>query len=123
MREKEGEHKCAIHLHCFCCWNLQLSWSFGSGEGTFAGIVAIAVKMAGQRAECREFLNFCHFHASTFCVICLWRREETGGWCLALFECGQQGLFVVVDCSCWRKRKCSAACSDVAKQKGKIVDD
>ena len=61
---------------------------------------AIAMKNAGQRAECREFTHFCRFNASTFCVICLWRREEIVVWCLALVEGGLQGLFVGVDCSC-----------------------
>ena len=69
-----------------CCWDLQLCWSVGSGEETFAGIAAFVVENAGLRAECREILHFCRFHASTFCVICLWRREKFVGWCLASFS-------------------------------------
>ena len=66
-----------------CCWSLQLGWSVGSDKETFAGIVAIAAGNAGQRVECREFLHFCHFHASTSCVFgqqeledFLWRLTE-----------------------------------------------
>ena len=99
----EKEKACTIEL-CICvvccCWDLQLRWSVDVGEGTFAGIVAIAAGKAGLWAECRESLHFWHFHASTFCVICLWRREEIVVWCLALVECGLQGFFVGVDCSC-----------------------
>ena len=54
--EWEKERACTIEL-CICvgccCWNLQLSWSVGSGKGTLAGIVAIAAGIAGQRAGCR----------------------------------------------------------------------
>ena len=92
-RDGEGGHKCAIHLCDCCCWDLQLNWSVGGGEETLAGIAAFVAGNAGLRAGCREILDFCRFHASTFCVFCLWRREEIAGWCLALFDCGQQGLF------------------------------
>ena len=71
---------------------------FAVAKGWLLALWATAVKNAGQSAECRESLEFCCFHASTCCVICLWRREEIGGWCLALFDCGQQGLFVVCFC-------------------------
>ena len=78
MRECRGEKEraCTIEL-CICvvccCWSLQLSWSVGGGEETFAGITAFDAGNAGLRAECREICVFGHFHASTFCVIYLWR--------------------------------------------------
>ena len=61
-----------------------------------AGIVASAVKIAGQKAECRAVWTFRHFHASTFCVICLWRRKEFCWVVSSIFECGQQGLLLLL---------------------------
>ena len=43
-----------------------------------ASLVATAGN-AGQRAECRDKTEIEAFHASTSCVICLWRREEFAG--------------------------------------------
>ena len=125
----EKEKACTIEL-CICvvccCWSLQLSWSVGSGEETFAGIVAIAAGKAGLWAECREFLNLCRFHASTFCVNCLWRRGKFVGQCLALVECGAAGTFIADDCV----KEGGVECSDEkckangrCKANGKIVDD
>ena len=43
-----------------------MSWSVGSGKGTFAGIVAIAAGIAGLSAKCREVLDFCRFSRINF---------------------------------------------------------
>ena len=76
-------------MHLCCLLLLEsvvklVSWQW---RGTFAGMVAIAAGIAGQKAECREFSHFCHFHASTFCVFgqqeledFLWRLTEHL-WC------------------------------------------
>ena len=79
----------------FCCWSLQLSWSIGGGEGTFAGIVDSFAGIAGQRAGCREFWNFRHFHASTFCVFGQQWLEEILMVFAGRLMCGAEQL-----CSC-----------------------
>ena len=77
-KERAGTLGLCICVVC-CCWNLQLSWSVGSGKGTFAGIAAITAGNAGQRAECREFPHFRHFHASTSCMFGQqWAEEFLG---------------------------------------------
>ena len=65
-----------------CCWNLQLSWSVGSGEGTFAGIVVIAAEIAGQKAECRAvLLVVCHCGQSKKKCSASWRfRGKICDW-------------------------------------------
>ena len=42
-------------------------------------------------------------------------------WCLVLFECGQQGLLVVVDCDCGGVKECSATCYDVAVSRENLL--
>ena len=47
-----------------CCWDLQLNWSVGGGEETFAGIAALNAGNAGQREMLHSALCFwfviCH---------------------------------------------------------------
>ena len=61
--------------------------------------MAIAAGNAGQRVECREFLHFCHFHASTSCVF---GQQELEDFLWRLTEhlwCGEEQWFVA-DSSC-----------------------
>ena len=52
---------------------------------------------AGQRVEWRKRRRINAFHASTSCAVCLWRREEIVGWCLAwLTVCSRDFLLLLV---------------------------
>ena len=93
-KERASTNVLFICVIC-CCWDLQLNWSVGGGEGTFAGIMAIVAKNAGQRAGCREILDFCCFHASTFCVFEQQWLEEILMVFAGRLMCGAEQL-----CSC-----------------------
>ena len=58
-KERASTNLLFICVVC-CCWNLQLSWSVGVGEGTFAGIGGNCAGNTGLSAECRViFGNSC----------------------------------------------------------------
>ena len=80
----------------FCCWDLQLSWSVGGDEVAVADIVGSCAEIAGQRAKCRGILRIYTFHASTFCVICLWLREESVVWCLLYCNVGSRDFSLLL---------------------------
>ena len=114
-REREVVHKCAICLRCFCCWNLQLSWSVGGGEGTFAGIVGDFGWNCWTKGRVQGILEFLCISRINF-LRDLFVAARRNWWVVSsIFECGQQGLLVY--CLIVVVSACNAAYYDVAKQK------